>query len=280
MLFLLSCLDFTMIEQDPEYLEPNIEIYETPIIIDKTDILMVIDTSCSMTNDWERIDPFFENIGQELSLLESDWRLGVITADPDYNPLILDVSSNASNSPIVDIMSMTLELSYEPTVREEGILAASLKLEDPWIRKEADLEIVFVSDENDSSHIYRSEWTAAIEPIKEDPYEVFVASIIGTEWADCTESTGALYGEISNMIINFCGLNKPWGDIVQFPLTRATQLQSIFFLKEDPIAASIKVYLGTEPTMEWAFTAPNVVYFPEVLPPNSQVTITYFPVQK
>lgn len=274
MLFLISCLDFTMIEQDKEYIQPNLEFFETPEPTDKADILLVMDTSCSMTNDWTLVESQLPGIAGNLELIQSDWNLGIITADPDFNPGIIDVTSGNSPSPLMDLSSVISELSHEPTLREEGVQAAIDKLQDPWIRSEADLEVVFISDEDDSSSVSATRWRDSFESLKQPPYETFSVAIVGTKWEDCTEVTGPTYASLTNSTISFC--DAAWGGLANYPIARSEISQSVFELAEEPIEASIEVYLDTDRNNNWDYTPPKTIYFPELLPVGTVVTVSYY----
>lgn len=134
--------------------EPNSEV----------DILWVIDNSNSMAEEQARVADGFESFIVNIEETNIDFQLGVITTDMDLdnaqrgqllgNPRVLTSDDN-----YVQKFKNLVQVGTDGSDKEKGLAAAMEALTEPMIsgdnlgflREDAVLSIIFVSDENDCS---------------------------------------------------------------------------------------------------------------------------------
>jgi hypothetical protein len=125
------------------------------------DILFVIDNSVSMSQEQELVADgmarFVERVGDE----ELNFRLGVVTTDtdednPDRGRLVGEPAWLTHEDDYLPLMMSRVQVGIDGSDKEQGLEAAWLALDEEinpgFVREEAALAIVFVSDENDCSN--------------------------------------------------------------------------------------------------------------------------------
>jgi len=132
---------------------------------DRVDILWVVDNSISMSNEQEKVAAGFQQFIVGMNMSEyADFHLGIVTTDMDLsNPeaglLIGDPPYlTRDDAYVADFMGRVM-VGTEGSDKERGLQAAYTALTDPdalahngdFLRTEAVLALVFVSDENDCS---------------------------------------------------------------------------------------------------------------------------------
>ena len=116
------------------------------------DIVLVVDNSVSMSEEHANLS---DRLGPLLSFIkDSNWRIGVTTTDPRDGCLTKVFRASTKN----------LEAAFQSTIRslgvrgsnnERGILQASNALHCPgneWIRKDSNIAVLIVSDEDNCSN--------------------------------------------------------------------------------------------------------------------------------
>ena len=130
----------------------------------EVDILWVIDNSNSMAEEQERVAQGFESFIENIENTNVDFQLGVVTTDMDFdneqraelvgNPYVLTPEDD-----YVQGFKNLVRVGTDGSDKEKGLSAALTALTEPWIsdanagflRDDAILSIIFVSDENDCS---------------------------------------------------------------------------------------------------------------------------------
>lgn len=117
----------------------------------KADILFVVDDSASMAEEQSRLADNFEAFVRVLDGSRADWRLGITTTD----------ATGEFRGGILKPNQGDLQAAFEEGVKvgtngnrnEQGFLSAAMAIASnpDFIRKDADLHLVFVSDEDDHS---------------------------------------------------------------------------------------------------------------------------------
>ena len=259
------------IEVPSEYGEVWIDSFTQPMSIDGIDILWVIDKSGSMIR---YNDTLLAGVEAMLTALPAtDWRLVMINADPDYS-----VTSN--EFPLVpgdDIgdaedMLMTLRSAY----KEQGFNSTyEYIVNNPyaatWMRPDAGLLVVFVSDEEEQSRI---DYPAVSEFLSwyqsQRMGSVFLASIVNQEPTEslCASSVsyidvGQRYMEATNAlggtVVDIC--DEDWSPGVT-DATQAIEPYEYLKLSHQAEPDSIKVFVNGSISYDWYYQeSDNTVYF-------------------
>ena len=231
-----------------EYLPGFDEWRQTPT--DQVDILWVVDDSNSMQLEQTLLGTGFTTFAQELEFTNTNFHLGVITTDFDYDdpdrgklvgetgcPAVIDLNTECANpdnpSEIWDYRNVFINRAQVGTGgsgKEKGLEAARFALSANmttganrgFLRPEANLLVVFVSDEEDCSDAGAlegqeseacytqmeqltpvGEFVTFFEGLKETPDMVQLSGIVGPEDASsiCDETTlpGDRYIEASRL---------------------------------------------------------------------------------
>lgn len=169
MLFVFGCRS----ENELVKLEDPVDIMteENP----KTDVLLVLDNSCSMQEDWAYITYGLTQIPVELNHHNFDWKLGIISMDSsDGFMLELDPSVPDPGWEMIGLLDYFKSQAGE---LEEGFLSAlTIKtINSNWFRPGVVTTILFITDEKEQSNIsatdFHSRWL--------DPH--IVASMVGPD---------------------------------------------------------------------------------------------------
>lgn len=130
----------------------------------EVDILWVIDNSNSMAEEQERVAAGFESFIENIEATNVDFHLGVVTTDMDFDnpnraelvgsPHVLTPEDN-----YVQKFKNLVRVGTDGSDKEKGLSAALTALSEPvvsdanagFLRDDAILSVIFVSDENDCS---------------------------------------------------------------------------------------------------------------------------------
>lgn len=240
--------------------------YQEPT--DRVDILFVVDDSHSMAEEQAALSRGFESFIQEIEETNTDFHLGVITTSFDYEDS--ERGQILGIPPVIDKTMDYVTLFTERVVvgttgsdREKGLEAAAWALSpvmitgvnEGFIRSDAFLLVIFVSDEEDCSDrgalegqtvnacyehqellVPVEEFILEIRAIKERPDMVYVGSIVGmprtesvcensvpgTRYIDAAYLTGGLVADVCSSdwssVMYSLGLNAS-GILQSFMLT-------------------------------------------------------------
>jgi hypothetical protein len=311
----------------------------------QVDVLFVVDNSESMDKVREEVKSAFDSFLLSLQDSETDFHIGVTTTDMDstgeqgklieynYNGSPYRyITASLSSTERIDIFSGMLDElvrdADEPpaSTREKGLWAASQALTDVqyggqsgdgaynqgFLRANAQLAIIFISDEEDCSDelfplggsdqsvCYTqygdltpvSEYIEDYQRLKLRSTDVIVSAIVGPanpeEGGDCDNATsyggryvsavsafGGLVGDICQ-VANISGMLSEMG-------VSASGIRDTFTLTRVPDATSLQVVVnGVEvpPTGNWEYFAElNQLHFLEGAVPDrdSVIEVSYFP---
>ena len=256
-----------------------IDSFEQPDSTDGVDILIVIDTSCSMSDNETQllagVEAFMDN------LPEADWRLNMISTSPD-KVLAEQQFPLVTGDDIIDAQEMYDNMSRG--TREEGFNAAQdYILSNPyaqtWMRWDAALLIVFVSDEEEQSDMSVDDFTDWLNGYRSS---VFMSSIINLDPKKslcnvASYNTGYRYEEAtlmySGVVMDIC--SKDWTDGVRDASDSIDPI-SEWGLTYVPIKESVVVFVDGVPFVDWGYdTIENKVYFTVLPDGGSLVEIGY-----
>jgi len=262
-----------------------VDSFTQPQSVDGVDILWVIDTSGSMN----RFDPqLMAGIEAMMEALpESGWRLAMMSNDPSQ-------ASIEAQFPLVpgddidDAMDMYTAMGRGH--REEGFDAAyeyivNNSYAQTWMRHDAALLIVMVSDEEDQSDDHF--------PVVDDfiswygiqrSGSAFIASIVNVAQADSVCATppnaidiGDRYVEATNWfagtVVDIC--SEDWSPGVTDASSQLEPYESIT-LTHEAIADSIRVFANGSLYHDWYYVSTdNTVYFSVIPDSGALVEVGY-----
>lgn len=289
-LFLLSlfinttCADYKM--------TPTVE---STVIVDSfvqpgfvpLDVIVVLDRSCSMVDDSEAVGSGINDLASDITLLTDDYQIGFISADPAC-------AQHEFIGPF-DMLSSSMDIIMAPGMlspdcpREEGFAALYTYMDlfegDVFIRDDADLLIVFVSDEEEQSPASASDFAGYLEYVKDaDPtdgvspeYMEDVVAVTTSNASTCATSVGQKYIDLAwiyeKSYVDLCA--DDWGTWIS-KMSELTALHDTFTLSENPIQESIVVYVNAEKSLQFVYDANlNAVIMDETPIRGSLVEIGY-----
>lgn len=307
---LLGCSDYSIIDKNSEtiyvyledtsepeviYIEDTAEDTQYPIWTDSftqvssmngVDIVWVVDRSGSMNNNSDKLE---NGIDTMMSILNTEfsvsWRIGIISADPNE-------SKNNQTFPLVfgdDVTDAMANLSNLGNPgREQGFSAFyeyhQNSYAQTWMRQDAALLVVFVSDEDDQSQQAFplvsdfTWWYSSLRP------NVYLATITVTS-TDCESQLGDRYMDSTSYfngdIVDIC--SDDWSPSIR-AVTERLQPFEEWELTQTPLYGESGIYifingqLSDDVGINWSYDATNnkVVFDPNTLPNSGDlVEISY-----
>ena len=279
-------------EDTAEVLEPEPEY---PIWVDNftqlssadgIDIVWVIDRSGSMNNNLAKLE---QGIAAMFGVLNAEfdaqWRVGIVSADPSE-------SANNSAFPLIygddETDAMTDLSNLGNPGREQGFSAFyeyyTGSYAPTWMRTDASLLVIFVSDEDDQSQqqfTIPQDFVNWYSTLRDNTY---LASIVVTT-TDCEPQLGDRYIEATNSmsgdIVDICA--EDWTPSIQ-AVTYNLQPYDEWELSHIPIdgVAGIYIFVDGLPASDWGIlwsydaASNKVIFDPSTLPMGgSFVEIAY-----
>jgi len=283
-----NVLSYERIEEVEVYPDVWVDSFIQPVATDGYDILWVIDRSGSMSSHDANLLVGIETMMSALPV-DTGWRLGIISTDTD------EALSN-NTFPLVpgdDIADATASLNSLASghawglAGEEGFDAVySYMTLNPysatWMRHEAALLVVFVSDEEEQSTWQVSEFASYLRMTRS---LTFITSIVGQEssegwYGECGDQPGLRYldlaREFSGIEIDIC--SSDWSQGVEEASKEFEPIDSIE-LSQVPEDGSIVVFMDgmPQPETDWDYdSVSNVVSFLVVPYDGALVEVAYF----
>ncbi len=263
----------------------NLDTYEQPLSV-PTDILFVVDNSCSMGEEQANLSNNFSTFINIMVTAEADYQIAVITTDSyDFRG---DVISGDSADPVGDFVDQCsvgvggsgdergLEMAYQST--QPGNDAGD---GGSFLRDDAKLSIVIVSDEVDSSGATGRDWADYVDwfqSLKDDADQAVVHAIAGDYPGGCaTADPGIGYYEAvtatGGLYLSICATD--WASHLEALGESAATNKSSFDLTEYPVPETIEVRVdGVTRTTGWTYSAAgNEVQFADGYVPEGGSTI-------
>jgi hypothetical protein len=266
----------------------------------QTDILWVVDNSCSMYQEQNTLAANFSSFVSIIQAQNVDYQIGVVSTDVGDSGALqgsIPIITPATPDPAQEF-GANVNLGTHGSAWERGMDSAWLALQPGilafgglnagFLRPLAGLRIIFVSDENDSSNSLSSvpAYVSFYQSLKSDPAMVVTSDItggatgcqgaggnagIGGDYIAATNLTGGISASI-------CDSN--WSGIMNNLAWMSVSLSDVFSLTEpDPIHSTIVVYLdGIVTHSGWVYDALNnaIIFDMDHIPPDqTQVDIEY-----
>ena len=256
-----------------------VDSFIQPSSMEGVDILWVIDTSGSMHDDEPRLLAGIDAMMN--SLPAQGWRLNMISNSPPH------VHTDAQ-FPLVpgDTLADAQAMFYNMKggVYEMGFDALEAYLyhnpyANQWMRDDAALLVVFVSDEEDQSNQSVAEFVNYYTGLRD---HVFLASIVHLDPAEslCNMSTyNTGYNSIDatqqlgGVVVDIC--SEDWAPGVQDASAQVEPYEELK-LTHRPIKNEIYVFINGVPNYDWYYVrSDNTVYFDIIPESNDLVEIAY-----
>lgn len=298
---------------------PNPKQLENPVQVDRivqvttpqVDVLWVIDNSCSMLDEQNALTSTFPSFMDYFVGSGLDYHVGVVSTDMDAVDHSGKLQSAAGVNFIVpetpdpvNVFSSMASMGTSGSGDEKGIAAAYTAIElkkdganKDFIREDASLHVVLISDENDFSNgvpITKMEFINYLVGLKAGSNETTFSSIVNCQMAmpgcvlgtPLAESAGTDYIDVTNAVGGILSeIHKGDWDVVLEKLgVQATGLKREYFLSQLPVAETIIVYVVEEDVRfdfiegdDWVYdSSRNSITFLEYVPTAlSQVFVEY-----
>jgi len=277
------------IEQEVEKEVPGevwVESFTQPQTTNGVDIVWVIDRSCSMLDDEPQIMLGVQAMMDALP--DKGWRLNMISTDPSKALEYKDFPLIPGDT-LADAYDLFDSMANVPSAEEKGFEALHKYVtESPeakyWMREDAALLVVFVSDEDDqSTRVFpmTSDFTDWYTSTRAEG-STFMSSVVHLSVAEsmCNHAPvweGKRYrgatGVYKGNVIDIC--TKDWSAGVK-DAARKVEPHEDWELTYIPEPVSIKVFIDTYLNTDWHYdAATNKVVFDVIPPPASLVEIGY-----
>lgn len=281
----------------------------------KVDILFVVDDSASMEQEQATLASGFVSFANRLEESGTDFHLGVITTtfaydDPDRGRLVGDpLFLTNEDTDYVAQFAVRAQVGTDGEDKEKGLEAAAyalspianLDLNGGFVRSDARLLVVFVSDEEDCSDegalgfreaadCYReqqllvpvADYVTTFRSMKDAYEDIQVAAIVGIEGDLCQEVyPNQRYTEVARLtggqIGNIC--DGDWSSMLTNLGLYATGVVQSFQLTSAVKEGTLQVYVDEEEVTE-GWTHDNATWFlhfddDHIPPRGSVINATY-----
>lgn len=194
-------------EDQPQlYQRTQVDVFQQEIRR-KVDILLVVDNSCSMIDEQQKLAANFDNFIAQFLEADVDYQIGVVTTDME-NPeqagrLQGDTKIISSTMPVDDARELfqeNVKVCATGSGFEMGLAAAAAAFAEPsalevnagFLRDDAALSVVFVSDEEDDSPQRVDHYLDRIKGLKgaagfRDDGLINLSAVVGDPPAGCEQ---------------------------------------------------------------------------------------------
>jgi len=254
------------------------------------DILWVIDNSASMIDEQAALPQLAGPFIDALDQLGLDYHLAVATTDMNtfQGP---ESIMDASTPLLVESLEIAVTAGNTGSGQSQGFKYGYEAISPPlampggpnhgFLRDEAGLRVVFVSDDDDQSPDTEQNYLAMFQSLKSHPDHLVISGITGqaagcpnTQPAPRYEWTIAASGGVSG-----CICDADWTPIAEGLAWRAEHRADTFILSAQPDPASIGVHVdGAAVLAGWSYesTSNAVVFDPTSVPANGEVVDIHY----
>lgn len=267
--------------------------YEWGIAYDQAvDILFIIDESCSMADDQDRLSTYMPDIYNILvgsDFTDLAWRVGVTGAGPNSQLYAkVDYDDLDALQKLLALTSVVDTSGYYETGLDAAVDAVAFwdSYDIDFFHKEADLLLIYISDEPDQSSTSIVAYEQIMDLEKEHPFIVSEAAIVYTGdeqyiTDDCgssyTTALGTGYIDVADIVIDLCDDN--WDRVLDNVKDHIPTLNERWFLSGEPLMPAndnIDVYFDNELTLDWSYDlGDNAVVLLTIPEAGTSVSIVY-----
>jgi len=281
------------------------------------DILWVVDDSCSMEEEQDTLAEGFSTFVGEMEASGTEFHIGVIStsfdsSDSDRGELLGEPTYLTNEDDYIGLFEERALLGVEGSDKEKGFQAADWALStsmsighnEGFLREEAQLLIVFVSDEEDCSdegaldhlaaeHCYKKitqlvpvfEYVESFRTLKEDDADVQISAIVGRANNPCDDAfPGARYSQAAKMtggtVGDICKSN--WSDLMDDLGLVASGVRNTFQLSRGAHPDSLKVTVDGEKIKHgWTYDPDTwyITFGPNAIPPRDSAIVAEYEIQ-
>jgi hypothetical protein len=158
------------------------------------DVLFVIDNSGSMQEEQQNLAKNFDNFFSTLTASGLDFHVGIVTTDVIYESQAGKLQGTVpvmtpATPALKDVFMKAVAVGTAGSTEEKGLEAVRLALSAPvaesanagFVRPDARLAIILLSDEEDQSPLPVSQYTAFLSGLKGSLKRITFATIVGPE---------------------------------------------------------------------------------------------------
>jgi hypothetical protein len=280
--FAVTCggQDISVITSVEEVIIPEkvvVEYIIQPMRPESLDVLAIVDTSCSMADNFDELGSGLEILKDDIRLLTNDFTISFINSSlvGRYYSGPYDDSSDA-----IDLLLAPYALTGDNTEVAFQSLYQFVDMPEAAyaLRHDADKLFIFISDEEEQSQIpvgmFRDWLLSYNEDVQHD-----IVTISITENSTCghvANDIGTRYNELSNFYgKNYIDICSDWSTALA-DSSFILNLKNYLNLKYIPVEESLTVSVDGEETNLWYYlSSTNTVYFDFNLTEGSIVTIGY-----
>ncbi|MCB9638381.1 MAG: hypothetical protein H6727_05655 [Myxococcales bacterium] len=267
----------------------------------KTDILMIIDDSCSMSSSQNYISQAASSFFTRLTQNAVDYQLAVITTTLSSQGSLFRGTPNIltpNTANVATLFSSIVRVGTNGSAAEKGLESAQKALTPPnitnqnkgFLRADSNLLLLFVSDEDDSSAQPVSFFIQEFKNLKSPPYSVRVGVLtLPCVPGSCTDRYGQVWqalGGIHLPLTATIGGSPISANVNSFMLQAADLARGLsprFSLGQAPVTGSISVKVGgnvvpQDPNNGWVYESASnsVVLLGTAVPATGvSVEVTY-----
>lgn len=283
----IGCTEYDTFTDTRE--ESVVEIFE--VAGADTDIVFFTDNSSSMQRDLIELGGSFEKFLRRLNSANPSWQVITVTGDDGCSTsgVLTPTTPDVLHKFAMGVQTAPDDQSSDEWglyIAREAVVNAALGLcNDDFLRPEASLHVVFMSDEGDTSpgwegaHDYWQSYLERIQDIKGDPAKVRVSAIVGPRTGGCSEAQPGLgYIDAAEAtggeVLSIC---DDWSDDIEI-LADASILQDTFALQHEPFVETISVRVNSEDRLEgWAYdvAANSIVFTADIPTGRDEVVVSY-----
>jgi hypothetical protein len=289
----------------------------------EVDILWVIDDSNSMQEEQEVLQNGFASFAAQLEASGTEFHIGVISTSFEYDDPARGVLKGSPSyltkeDDYLALFADRAVVGTEGSDKEKGIEAALYSLQpvlnvdggpnEGFIRPNAQLLVVFVSDEEDCSDrgalegqpgtaCYSAfddlpsvnEFVQDFRDLKQDQDLVSVGAIIGTPQSTCAEQVeGTRYAQLVRLMGGIIGdiCDDDWSNVLSAFGVNASGIRSRFQLSEAAQPETIEVMVDDKVVQEdagagWTFDPETwfLEFHGASIPPRSSVIVVTYTIQ-
>ena len=251
------------------------------------DILMVVDTSCSMdAGEASRVYELYEHVLLPSLPDYADWQLKVISADPTF--AAADTAAPFNRTTVNRNWSISATTIEEPFAAILTYMSSNAS----WLKEYAPLEFLIFTDEDDQSFFGGetdemddaavSHFSTQLYSLKDQDL-VYFSSTVVPESSSCTGSIGYRLIDItdqhSGYLNTICGDSQTW-DAQALHLENPDGAYQPVQLQYYPVENTITLYVNgaIADKNSWNYDGDtNIIHYIEGddLPGNSILTVTY-----
>jgi hypothetical protein len=225
------------------------------------DVLFVVDTSASMSEEHSKLATNFPNFLNYFIESGLDWHVGVISMDMDDSSQQGKLQSadgyrfidRTVSDPQSTFADMIPSMSTSGSFQEQGLATSHAALETlnnsynaGFMRDDASLSIVVISDEDDQSHLPLGQYITWLLDLKPSADMVTFSSIVGPyQPCYCSVEPGDRYRQVTDAIggIKWSICTEDWAQLFDELGVQAGGLKREFYLTERPIVETIEVWV-------------------------------------